>query len=264
MELCTLCGELIHIRYREALAPSPDSHYSFIMGNTLKTWFLSFVHLFFPRQCAGCGAALHEGEEGICMRCNIDMPRTNYHTYKDNRAERMFWGKIPLERATSFFFYHKGSDFRRILHQLKYGGRKDLGTIMGRFMAAELLAADYFSDIDVIVPIPLHPRKQKLRGYNQSECIARGVASVAGIPIDVTSVLRKRHTETQTRKSAFERWENVDGIFLLHRPERFAGKHVLLIDDVLTTGATVTACADAFSEVEGVRISVLALAVAGS
>lgn len=234
------------------------------MENTLKTWFLSFVHLFFPRQCAVCGVTLQEGEEGICIGCNIDMPRTNYHTYKDNHAERMFWGRMPLVRATSFFFYHKGSDFRRILHQLKYGGRKDLGTIMGRLMAAELLAAGFFRDVDVIIPIPLHPRKQKLRGYNQSECIARGVASVTGIPIDATSVLRKRHTETQTRKSAFERWENVDGIFLLHRPERFAGKHVLLIDDVLTTGATVTACADAFKEVEGVRISVLTLAVAGS
>lgn len=198
------------------------------------------------------------------MRCNIDMPRTNYHTYKDNQTERMFWGRMPLARATSFFFYHKGSGFRRILHQLKYGGRKDLGEIMGRFMAAELMAADFFRDVDVIVPVPLHARKQKLRGYNQSECIARGVASVTGIPIDATSVLRKRHTETQTRKSAFERWENVDGIFVLCRPERFAGKHVLLIDDVLTTGATVTACADAFKEVEGMRISVLTLAVAGS
>lgn len=198
------------------------------------------------------------------MRCNIDMPRTNYHTYKDNRAERMFWGKIPLGRATSLFFYQKGSDFRRILYQLKYGGRKDLGEIMGRFMAAELMAADYFRDIDVIIPVPLHPRKQKSRGYNQSECIARGVASVTGILVDTTSVLRKRHTETQTRKSAFERWENVDGIFLLRHPERFAAKHVLLIDDVLTTGATITACADAFKGVEGVRISVLTLAVAGS
>lgn len=136
------------------------------MKNIVKTWFFSFVHLFFPRQCAVCGAILQEGEEGICMKCNMDMPRTNYHLRKDNPVERMFWGKIPLEHATSCFFYHKGSDFRRILHQLKYGGRKDLGEVMGRFMAAELSATGFFSDVDVIVPVPLHPRKQKMRGYN--------------------------------------------------------------------------------------------------
>ena len=234
------------------------------MKNIVKTWFFSFVHLFFPRQCAVCGAILQEGEEGICMKCNMDMPRTNYHLRKDNPVERMFWGKIPLEHATSCFFYHKGSDFRRILHQLKYGGRKDLGEVMGRFMAAELSTAGFFGDVDVIVPVPLHPRKQKMRGYNQSECIARGVSAVTGIPVDTASVARMRHTVTQTRKSSYERWENVDGIFCLRRADAFARKHVLIIDDVLTTGATTTACADALKEVEGVRISVLTLAVAAS
>ena len=229
------------------------------MKNIVKTWFFSFVHLFFPRQCAVCGAILQEGEEGICMKCNMDMPRTNYHLRKDNPVERMFWGKIPLEHATSCFFYHKGSDFRRILHQLKYGGRKDLGEVMGRRIG-------YLKNIimDVIVPVPLHPRKRKMRGYNQSECIARGVSAVTGIPMDTASVARMRHTETQTRKSSYERWENVDGIFCLRRADAFARKHVLIIDDVLTTGATTTACADALKEVEGVRISVLTLAVATS
>ena len=190
------------------------------------------------------------------------MPRTNYHTVKDNPVERTFWGKMPLERATSYFFYHKGSDFRRILHQLKYGGRKDIGVMMGRFIAAELAATDFFREVDVIVPVPLHPRKQKLRGYNQSECIAQGIAAVTGIPIDTLSVVRNKHTDTQTHKSAYERWENVEGIFSLHRPELFKGKHILIVDDVLTTGATTTACADAFSGIEGLHISVLTLAVA--
>lgn len=161
------------------------------MENTFKTWFLSFLQLLFPRQCAVCGSPMQEGEEVICMRCNMDMPRTNYHCIKDNPVERMFWGKIPLERATSYFFYRKGSDFRRVLHQLKYGGRKDIGEAMGRFMAAELALANFFSGVDVIVPVPLHPRKQRMRGYNQSECIARGVSSVTGIPIDTSSVMRK-------------------------------------------------------------------------
>ena len=205
------------------------------MENTLKAWLLSFLHLFFPRQCVVCGTPLQEGEEAICLRCNMDLPRTDYHLCADNPVERMFWGKIPLERATSYFFYHKGSDFRRILHQLKYGGR---------------------------VPVPLHPRKQRMRGYNQSECVAKGVAAVTGIPLDAASVVRKKHTETQTSKSAYERWKNVNGIFHLRYPERFVGKHILLVDDVLTTGATITTCADVFRDVEGVRISVLTLAVA--
>lgn len=232
------------------------------MENTLKTYFLSFIHLFFPRQCAVCGTSLQEGEEGICLKCNLDMPRTNYHLSKDNPIERLFWGKMPLERATSYFFYHKGSDFRRILHQLKYGGRKDLGEVMGRFMAAELAGTGFFKDIDVIVPVPLHPRKQKMRGYNQSECVADGVSAVTGIPVDCDSVFRSKYTDTQTRKSVYERWENVDGIFGLRHPGQFRGRHILIIDDVLTTGSTTTACADVFRYVEGVRISVLTLAVA--
>lgn len=129
-------------------------------------------------------------------------------------------------------------------------------------MAAELTVSGFFHNVDVIVPIPLHPRKQRMRGYNQSECIAKGVAAVTGIPLDTVSVMRRKHTETQTSKSAYERWENVDGIFHLRHLERFVGKHILLVDDVLTTGATTTACADVFRDVKGVRISVLTLAVA--
>ena len=213
------------------------------MKNTVKIWLGPLFHLFFPRCCVVCGAPLVEGEEAICTHCNINMPRTNYHKVKDNLVERMFWGKIPLERATSYFFYRKGSDFRKILHQFKYGGRKELGAIMGRFMAAELATTDFFEGVDIIIPVPLHPRKRRARGYNQSEWIARGVSQVVGLPVD-------------------ERWENVDGIFRLRHPENFVGKHVLIVDDVLTTGSTTTACADVFHEIEGVRISVLTLAVA--
>ena len=129
-------------------------------------------------------------------------------------------------------------------------------------MAAELATTDFFEGIDVIIPVPLHPRKRRARGYNQSEWIARGVSQVVGLPVDVSSVIREKHTDTQTRKSTYERWENVDGIFRLRHPENFVGKHVLIIDDVLTTGSTTTACADVFHEVEGGRISVLTLAVA--
>ena len=228
----------------------------------IKDWLDAFLSIFFPRCCLVCGGVLAKGEECLCARCNMDLPRTNYHKMKDNPVEKLFWGKIPLERATSYFFYRRGGDTRRILHSLKYGGQKEIGEIMGRHLAVELLSSGFFEGIDMLVPVPLHKKKEKLRGYNQSEWIARGVSQVVGLPVDVSSMIREKHTDTQTRKSTYERWENVDGIFRLRHPENFVGKHVLIIDDVLTTGSTTTACADVFHEVEGVRISVLTLAVA--
>lgn len=184
------------------------------MKHTLlvKDWLSSFLSLLFPRCCVVCGRPLAKGEECICTVCNIKLPRTNYHLRKDNPVERLFWGQIPLERATSFFFYEKGSDFRLILHRLKYGGQKEIGAIMGRYMAAELLSSHFFQGIDVIIPIPLHKKKQQIRGYNQSEWIARGITAVTGIPIDTESILRKKNTETQTHKSILERRDNVEGI----------------------------------------------------
>ncbi len=228
----------------------------------IKDWLSSFLSLLFPRCCVVCGRLLAKGEECLCTMCNINLPRTDYHLRKDNPVEKLFWGKIPLERATSFFFYRKGSDFRQILHQLKYGGQKDIGAIMGRYMAAELLASGFFEGVDVILPVPLHKKKQQIRGYNQSEWIARGIAAVTGISIDTESVVRQKNTETQTRKSSFERWENVEGIFQLHHAESLVGKHVLIVDDVLTTGATTVECASCLAEIEGIRISILTLAMA--
>lgn len=229
---------------------------------TIHSWFDALLSLFFPRCCTVCGRALAKGEELLCTHCNINLPRTGLHKYKDNAVEQLFWGKIPLQRATSYLYYRKGSDFRSILYQLKYRGQKEIGEVMGRYMATELLACSFFVGCDVIIPVPLHKKKQRLRGYNQSEWIARGVSAVTGIPIDVTSVARTKNTETQTRKTTFERWANVDQIFTLQHPEWFAYKHVLIIDDVLTTGATTVACASVFEGVEGIRISVLTLAVA--
>ena len=229
----------------------------------MNTWFHSFWSLLFPRCCVVCGSPLSRGEECLCTCCNINLPRTGFHLRKDNPVECLFWGRIPgLKRASSFLFYRKGSDFRRILHLLKYGGYKELGEVMGRYMSAELSSGEFFDGVDMIIPVPLHRKKQKLRGYNQSEWIARGIASVTCIPLCAECMIREKNTETQTRKSTFERWENVEGIFRLCDTVHFEGKHVLLVDDVLTTGATTVACASAFAGVSGIRISVLTLAVA--
>lgn len=224
-------------------------------------WLASLARLFVPRRCVVCGACLDDGEEVLCLECDIAMPRTNYHLRADNPVEQRFWGRFPLERATSYFRYGKDGDYRRILFRLKYEGRKDCAEAMGRLMAADLVRSGFFEGVDVLLPVPLHPDKQRLRGYNQSACIAQGVSAVTGIPVSVGNVRRLKFTETQTRKSAHQRWDNVDGGFEAVDAAAFAGQHVLLLDDVLTTGATLTACADALAGVEGVRFSVLALAV---
>ena len=225
-------------------------------------WLSAFIRLFYPRRCVVCDAVLQEGEEAICLKCNMDLPRTGYHLQKNNPVEKLFWGKFPIQRASSYFYYRKGSHYTHILQALKYDGRCDIGEMMGRFMAAELSATGFFQGIDVLVPVPLHSKKRKKRGYNQSEYICRGLSAVTGIPVDGDSVVRVKQTETQTHKSAYERWENVDGIFKLVKSEPFIGKHILLVDDVLTTGATLTACADAFAGVKDIRISILTLGLA--
>lgn len=222
----------------------------------------ALLSLFFPRSCAACGAALQEGEDAVCMSCLCALSRTGLHLEKDNCVERLFWARIPLVRATSFMYYHKGSGSSRLLHLLKYGGRKDLGVFLGRLMAAELQDSGFFNGVDALIPLPLHPRKQRSRGYNQSECLARGLSDVTGIPVLTGCVKRLKDTETQTHKSVSARLENVRGVFALSDAGMLQGKHVLLVDDVLTTGATSVACADALRQAEGIRISVLTLALA--
>ncbi len=194
--------------------------------------------------------------------CNSRMPRTNYHLHTDNEVEQRFWGKVEIERATSYFFYTKGSDYRHILFKLKYHGYKELGEVMGRYMAKELLTSDFLQGIDLIVPVPLHSKKKKTRGYNQSEWFALGVSHATGIPMDLNTMIRKVDNNTQTRKSVFERWENVKDVFQVVCPQNIQGKHILLVDDVLTTGATLLSCATVLVDFPNVKVSIITLAVA--
>ncbi|MBQ8672938.1 MAG: ComF family protein [Bacteroides sp.] len=229
----------------------------------LMEWWTALWQLFFPPHCAACGAVLVPGEQGLCVKCHLELPRTDYQKEKDNPTEKLFWGKIRLERASSHFYYRKSDSFRSVVHQLKYDNRPDLGLFLGNLMAAELAESGFFDGIDLLMPVPLHPRKKLKRGYNQSEQLARGVAQVTGLPVNTTAVVRRRYTDSQTRKQLHERWQNMEGSFSLIRPDEVAHKHVLLIDDVLTTGATLSACLYVLQEVEGIRLSVLTLGVAG-
>jgi ComF family protein len=179
----------------------------------------------------------------------MDMPRTNFHRQPGYITERLFEGSFSFVRTTSFFFYDTGSRFNEILYQLKYKGNKELGEVMGSYMARELLSSGFFEGIDMLVPVPLHPKKLKYRGYNQSEQIAAGISHVTGIPVTASYSERIKDTDTQTHKSAIERRENVEGIFLLQNPLFFSEKHILIVDDVLTTGATILSYASIFRDV---------------
>lgn len=172
-------------------------------------------------------------------------------------------GEVPGGTCCFFLYYAKGSVVRQLLYELKYYGNKEIGGFLGRYMAAELLPSGFFEGIDYILPVPLHRKKERLRGYNQSEWLAKGVGSVTSIPVLSDVMERCKYTETQTHKGLYERWENVCDIFVCNTPAILQGKHVLLIDDVLTTGATIVSCSDALKDVADIRISVLTLALAG-
>lgn len=217
--------------------------------------------LFFPRCCVVCGRRLQKHEEYLCLHCLSRLPLAGLHHCPDNPMEKNLWGKLPLVRAAAFLPYVKGGDTQKLLFSLKYYGVSRLGIFLGRWMATELMPSGFFQDIDCIVPVPLHEKKKRRRGYNQSEMLAEGLSEVTGIPVSKHLIVREQETETQTRKGAYERWSNVSGVFGCSSPEAYEGKHILLVDDVMTTGSTLVSCADALSGVSRLRISVLTLAL---
>ncbi|MDB4581985.1 phosphoribosyltransferase family protein [Draconibacterium sp.] len=196
------------------------------------------------------------------MECWHDLPVTNFHLNEENKVAQLFWGRIKVEYATSFFSYKKGSKYQQLIHYIKYKGLKELGIVTGQKFAYSLLESNYFKNIDVLVPVPLHPKKQKKRGFNQSELIARGMAEVLQKPVSRDNLYRDVFTATQTRKNRYDRWQNVEGIFNVKHPEEFSGKHILLVDDVVTTGSTLEACAHQLLKLENTKVSIATLAFA--
>ena len=200
-----------------------------------------------------------EGEENICLTCLYSLPRLAKQDYTDNRIMDLFLGRVKLEKAFSWCMFEKQTSVQNILHHIKYKDKDYLARQMGEIMAREM--PDFFADIDAIVPVPLHRKKQKIRGYNQSEAIACGVQKVVGLPIFSKLLTRTRFSETQTHKNKEERWKNTQGLFSLEPNEGFDGKHLLLIDDVLTTGSTAIACLKCLEQIPNVKLSFLSLAV---
>lgn len=227
--------------------------------------FKDIFHLFYPATCPVCGGEMPEGTVTVCTGCRWEAPLTNFWLDVDNPVARKFWGIVPVVNACSFFFFIPHGGYRSLVHDIKYHGHWRQAEELGRWFGAEMLRGGLYADVDVVVPVPLHIRKQVKRGYNQSEYIADGIARSLGCAVDARSVVRVRHNPSQALKPRKERWENVAGIFVIHRPERLAGKHVLLVDDVLTTGATITSCAEAIvAAVPDCRLSIATLSVSKS
>ncbi len=220
-----------------------------------------FINLLVPVLCPACGTVLVKNERIICTGCLYELPRTRYVSFLDNPVARLFWGRVYVENATAYFQYQKGSRFQNLIHELKYRDRQDIGREMGRMLGTEL-AGSPFDSADIILPVPLHKKKRRKRGYNQCDPIASGLSESLRIPWHKDHLIRPSISLTQTNKSRIQRWSNVDGIFEVRDPQELNGKHVILVDDVVTTGATLDACATAILSVEGASVSIATLAVA--
>ena len=221
-----------------------------------------FISLLFPRLCYACGNHLLRNESLICTGCYVIIPRANYHLDIENPVAQLFWGRCLIERAAAFSFYSKGSRIRNLIHNLKYKGIKEVGYELGRIYGQSLKSSGFTSGIDLIIPVPLLISKKRQRGFNQSESISNGIAEATGLPVNTDSLARIRISATQTNRSRYERWTNVEGIFSILEADALRGRHILLVDDVITTGSTIESCANELLKVEGVKVSVVALAFA--
>ncbi len=219
------------------------------------------TELLFPPICPTCGKVMGEGERFVCNNCRWNAPLTGFHTRVDNPVVQKFWGIVPIVQGCAFLHYVEGNGFRDMIHDFKYHGMWRYALEAGRWFGGELLRGGLYADVDLVVPVPLHVRKLLRRGYNQSDYIARGIAESLGVACDCHAVRRRRHNPSQAQKRYHERWENVKELFRVVHPERLSGRHILLVDDVLTSGATITSCAEAIVEsVPNCRLSIATLA----
>lgn len=221
-------------------------------------WITRILDFISPRQCVVCGERLAPTEHSLCSTCLLHLPRTTYQfTPHDNPMAQLFWHLSPVEKAAALIFYEPHSEVAQLIYDLKYHDRPDIGEDMGRLMAGEMQLAHFFDDIDLLLPVPLSRKRLRQRGYNQSEQLAIGISDITHLPV-VTKALRRKHfRQSQTQLSRRERQENVEDLFELRNGSMLQDKHVLLIDDICTTGATLLACCDALKAVPGIRLSVL-------
>ncbi|MGZ5286027.1 MAG: ComF family protein [Flavisolibacter sp.] len=202
----------------------------------------SLLHLAFPHICEGCGSDNLDKEHLLCLACIASLPETNFHLHPNNPVEKIFWGRLPVTYATALFYFTSESMIQRLMHGFKYRQMKELGFYLGQYMGHRLAASNRFLQVDALVPLPLHAAKERKRGYNQAAVLCEGIASILQKPILSEVVKRRTETESQTKKGRVDRWNNMEGKFELLQPSLIEGKHLLLVDDVITTGATLEAC----------------------
>lgn len=229
----------------------------------LLTPFLDdLLSLLFPNLCCGCKTYLYKGENLLCTKCLYHLPYTDHHLHAENLAARQLWGRLPCHAVMALLYFKKGSRTQHIIHSLKYKGRQDLGTRLGCMIGEKLLLNDAYKNIDLIIPVPLHHSKERSRGYNQSTCIAEGIAAILRVPVNTSSLLRKKRTGTQTKKGRYSRAENMHTVFSTANTTAISGKHILLVDDVMTTGATLEACGIVLLAANITKLSIATVAFA--
>jgi ComF family protein len=229
----------------------------------LKEYTANVFDLFYPNICAACSQKLLKAETTICFRCENELPKTGHCHNPDNPLIKRFWGRVNLRGAAALYHFHKGSEVQHLLHQLKYKGRKDIGDYAGKILGHQLQhPASIIPRPDLILPVPLHWKKLKTRGYNQCDPFAQGISQVINVPFAIDALERTHENISQTKKKRFDRWSNVSQIFSVSKPELLRGKHILLVDDVVTTGATAEACLATILSVPGTTASFAAIAIA--
>jgi ComF family protein len=225
-----------------------------------KNYIDDFLHLFFPHNCLGCGTDILNNEDALCAYCLTQLPETGFLMRPENPIEKIFYGRIPVEHAGSAFYFNKDSLLQHIIVQLKYRGNRDAGIYLGKLLGSHLADAQRFNDVDMIIPLPLNEKKLFMRGYNQTSLIAKGITEVWKKPVNEYSVRRMLFTETQTHKDRISRWQTMEGVFAVTNGSELNDKHILLVDDVITTGATIEACASTILKIPGTKLSIATLA----
>jgi ComF family protein len=225
-------------------------------------YLADFVSLLFPQLCPACNASLVASEHIICSGCRYNLPFTNFHTQADNILAQQFYGKIKIEAAYALYFFNKGGNVQNLMHHFKYSGMKQIGNLAGNIAGTQLAENPVFNTVDYIIPVPLHKKRLKERGYNQSACFAEGLADKLAATVELDNLIRKVATVTQTHKSRFARFENMQEVFAVAKPERLTDKHVLLVDDIVTTGSTLEACGIELLKVPGLKLSIATIAYA--
>jgi len=221
-----------------------------------------FAHLLYPELCVACGGDLPSANSCFCLRCRSKLAPADMHRVQENEFVDRLWGRLQLESGAAAYYFTRNSPIRMAVHHLKYENKPDIGLMLGRAFGRQLRESAWFQSVELIIPVPLHPKKERLRGYNQSGVFAQGISEAMERPVSSKILFRKSYTETQTNKKRMERFQNVGEVFAVEKPQSIEGKHLLLVDDVLTTGATLEVCGQALLAVKGTRLSCATIGIA--